>query len=393
MKKILRLLSAVSMIAGTSIGAAMVAMPIAMAKLGTVATCVLLLLTWVSMLVASFFMLESNTYHDKHANLVTMSQKSLGSLGYWLCVTAYLLLLYCLNAAYLAEFSAGLMGAFALTDLPSVLFLAAGLAFVFFLAPSRWSGQISQVMLWALCLIYFLIVSLLFGPADTNNIHPSDWGEAVGAFPICILAFGYQIIIPSLRRFLEDDIILLRRAIYIGSFIPLLVYLAWMLLVMFNMPSVGDGSLQSIANNSSLRDDLPLLLARHTNIKLLEPAFNWFVIFAVSTSLFGASVSLFDFVKDWLKRFDLTKSLVAVIAFLPPAVCVLFFPKLFMIALRPAGLLVGVLLMLLPVANCIAARSKNMKGLYQVPLMVPGALFVCVTAGCMILLDVVKLFS
>ena len=67
------------MIAGTSIGAAMVAMPIAMAKLSTAATCLLLLLTWVSMLVASFFMLESNTYHDKHANLVTMSQKSLGS--------------------------------------------------------------------------------------------------------------------------------------------------------------------------------------------------------------------------------------------------------------------------------------------------------------------------
>ena len=52
-----------------------------------------------------------------------------------------------LNAAYLAEFSAGLMGAFALTDLPSVLFLGVGLAFVFFLAPSKWSEQISQIML------------------------------------------------------------------------------------------------------------------------------------------------------------------------------------------------------------------------------------------------------
>ena len=393
MKKIIRLLSAVSMIAGTSIGAAMVAMPIAMAKLGTVATCVLLFMTWASMLVASFFMLESNTYHDKHANLVTMSQKSLGQPGYWLCVTAYLLLLYCLNAAYLAEFSSGLMGVFSTHDLPSVLFLAAGLAFVFFLSPSKWSGQISQLMLWSLCLIYVVIVGLLAGTANTSNVHPSDWSEAAGAFPICILAFGYQIIIPSLRRFLDDDITLLRRAIYVGSFIPLIVYLAWMLLVMFNMPYAGEGSLQSIANNISLRDDLPGLLAGYTGIGLLEPAFNWFVIFAVSTSLFGASVSLFDFVKDWLKHFDMTKSLIALIAFLPPAVCVLFFPKLFMIALRPAGLLVGVLLMLLPVANCVAARIKKMQGLYQVPLIIPAALFVSLTAFFMIMWDVGHLFS
>ena len=108
MKINLRLFSAVSMIAGTSIGAAMVAMPIYMATLGTWACFFVILVSYLAMLAASFFMLESNLSQEPGANLVSMSTDALGKTGYWICVTVYLMLLYCLNAAYLAEFSGSL---------------------------------------------------------------------------------------------------------------------------------------------------------------------------------------------------------------------------------------------------------------------------------------------
>lgn len=61
------------------------------------------------MLASSLFMLESNLSQKQGANLVSMSTDSLGRPGYWLCITVYLMLLYCLNAAYLAEFSGALV--------------------------------------------------------------------------------------------------------------------------------------------------------------------------------------------------------------------------------------------------------------------------------------------
>tara|TARA_Y200000002_G_scaffold102827_1_gene83498 strand:- start:6394 stop:7575 length:1182 start_codon:yes stop_codon:yes gene_type:complete len=386
-----RQLGAISMIAGTSIGAAMVAMPISMATFGTGATVVTLIISWAGMLMASFFMLESNAFFSKSANLVTMSEYAMGKSGYWICITAYLLLLYCLNAAYLAEFSASLVGLFSGFHLDTVGALIFSVVLIFFLAPSNRSGTIATVMLWGLVLTYLMIVGALTPTINLSYSHPDNWSDIGRAFPICILAFGYQIIIPSLRRFLDDDINSLKSAIYIGSSIPLAVYLIWMLLVMYNLPATGPNSLQSIAISNSLREILPEALASQHGLDIIHPLFHWFVIFAISTSLVGASVSLFDFVRDWLKNFNQNQFIISAIAFLPPAICVLFFPKLFIIALQPAGALVGVLLMILPVLNCIGVRLKGEVSPYQVPYFTFTAPVVVLMALVMIILDIMHL--
>lgn len=388
----LRLFSAVSMIAGTSIGAAMVAMPIYMASLGTGACFAVLFVSYLAMLASSLFMLESNLSQKQGANLVSMSTDSLGRPGYWLCITVYLMLLYCLNAAYLAEFSGALVSLIGAPGYEATALLFC-VAITYYIVPFSWAGRIASYLLWGLLLTYGVIIGLLMTKADIHNIHPSSWSQAPEALFICILAFGYQIIIPSLRRFLNNDVKLLKRAIYIGSSIPFFVYFVWMMAFMLNMPYDGPFSLSTIAGDLSLRDQLPYLLAQKTGFYQLPALFNAFVIFAISSSLIGVSVSLFDFVKDWLNQYHYSQLFVALIAFLPPVLLVLLYPDLFIMALRPAGILVAVLLMILPVLSCMGLRVKRKTGVYRIRYFKVLAVFVLLSAGFMIVLDLMRLIG
>ncbi|MDA9832000.1 hypothetical protein N9C31_00015 [Gammaproteobacteria bacterium] len=386
-----RLFSAISMIAGTSIGAAMVAMPVYMASLGTVACFFVLLISYLAMLAASFFMLESNLSHEPGSNLVSMSTSALGRSGYWLCVTIYLMLLYCLNAAYLSELSEAMVASF---DIPGhqVFALFFSVAVLYFIVPFAWAGRIASYLLWGLMVTYGLIIGLLSIKIDLYT-HPSIWSQAPGALFICILAFGYQIIIPSLRRFLKNDVRLLKKAIYIGSSIPFFVYLIWMMVFMLNMPSEGPFSLSTIVGNSSIREQLPHLLASKTGISQLPALFNAFILFAIGSSLIGVSISLFDFIKDWLKQVNQSQVLISVIAFSPPVLSVLFYPKLFMMALRPAGTLVSILLMILPVLNCFFLRVQGKTGSYRIKYFKTLAAFVLFSAIFTILWDLKQFFG
>lgn len=383
------------MIAGTSVGAAMVAMPITTAKFGTVPTIILILVSWLAMIFASLYMLEANLRHDRGANLITMAQSSLGRPGYFLCVSIYLMLLYCLNAAYLSELSRSVFDLFSLFfDSFSVslsVVVVTALLICLFVLSSNMVGYLTQALMIGLILSYGVIAVVLTPTMDLINVQPTHWGEIGVAFPIIILAFGYQIIIPSLRRFLDDDVSALKTSIYIGSFVPVIIYVFWMLLVMLNLPTEGPLALDTIAKSTSLVDKLPGHLMKITGSHLIIPSCYFFVLFAIATSMIGASISLFDFVDDWLQSWRLSKFNLAVISILPPMLIVLFYPKVFILALKPAGALVGLLLMILPALMCLAARYQNAPSPYQVGGGIWPAMFVMLLAIIMIFLDAAHL--
>src|SRR3990167_4789716 len=77
-----KLVGGILMIIGTSIGAGMLALPLATAKLG--------------------FLGSVNLWLPKRSNLITMAGKTIGPLGQIVAWIAYLLLLYSLLCAYIA---------------------------------------------------------------------------------------------------------------------------------------------------------------------------------------------------------------------------------------------------------------------------------------------------
>ena len=89
-------------VAGTTIGAGMLALPIASAGLGFTTALSLIFLTWVLMTYTALLMLELHQYADRDATLNTLAKSWLGKRGQWVANFSVMFLFYALCAAYIA---------------------------------------------------------------------------------------------------------------------------------------------------------------------------------------------------------------------------------------------------------------------------------------------------
>ena len=96
------LLGGILLIIGVSVGAGILALPIATAAGGFWPTIGLLLVCWIVMTAAAFLILEVNLGLPEGSNLISMAQRTLGLPGQMVAWVSYLLLLYALLSAYIA---------------------------------------------------------------------------------------------------------------------------------------------------------------------------------------------------------------------------------------------------------------------------------------------------
>src|SRR5690625_668801 len=94
-------LGSVGIVAGTALGAGMLAMPIATAGVGFGTTVLLLVGLWAVMSYTALLMVEVYQHHSPHKGLSALTYYYLGRPGQWAANLAMPFLLYALIAAYL----------------------------------------------------------------------------------------------------------------------------------------------------------------------------------------------------------------------------------------------------------------------------------------------------
>ena len=222
-------IGAALLIAGTSIGAGMLALPIATASNGFLPSTALLLLSWVIMLFSAFAMLEVTLHIGHKANLVSMAQKTIGPLGQYSSWALYLLLLYALNAAYLSglrELIQNLLHThFNIHIASSITILFLALIASLLLKGTTRSDRINRLFMLGLIISYLLLSANLLPHASIGYLKQANWQNLPLSIPVIITAFGYQIIIPSLCQYLDYDRKKIYQALLLGSAFPLVIYL------------------------------------------------------------------------------------------------------------------------------------------------------------------------
>lgn len=347
-----RFLGGVLLIAGTTIGAGMLAMPIVTGFAGFFPSLLVLGSCWLFMLITGFLFLEVNLAMEGEVNLITMAQRTLGKWGKILSWGVYLLLLYSLTAAYIAGsapiFLESLQFFFGLSipswagPLPLLLFFG-----LFVYLGTLATDYINRLLMMGLLLGYVLLIMLVPSHIQWNLFTHIDYPAMLLAFPVVITSFGYHIIIPTLTTYMAHDKKKLRLAVLIGSLIPLIFYLLWEFLVLGSVPLTGSVSLAAAAKNG-VSATFPL---RHI---LTSPwiglGAQMFSFFAVVTSFMGVSLSLSDFLTDGLriKKTGFGRLLACLMTFTPPLLFVYSYPRGFLIALQYAGICVAILLGILP---------------------------------------------
>lgn len=345
----------VGLLAGTAIGAAILALPVATTHVGFTYTILLYTACWFFMTLGALYLLEVNLVTGYGSNLLSMAEKTLGSVGKVFTLIVYLILLYALTAAYLSGAGAWIEKLFLhyhnpLHPVHCAVITTFLTIFVIFLGTfvTDWVNRFLMIgLLGAFAVLFFASAhyvqpTLLFSQHFTWDLRP---------FPLITTAFGSAIMVPTLTDYLHGKAKQLVAVVLIGSAIPLLIYIAWEMCIIGILPSEGPNGLIAIQQSGHPATDVPLALQRELGNPIITTMASYFSIFALITSLLGVTLSLFDFLADGLRiRKNLVGKLkLSAITFLPPLAFVIFYPRGFNITLSFAGLFVALLLGILPI--------------------------------------------
>ena len=337
----------------------MLALPVISAVQSFYATVVMLIATWFFMTLAAFSLLEVNLWFSPGDNLVSMAKQTLGFLGQALMWVVYLLLLYCLICSYLS--AAGdvvtnlireVFGSAPLWLGDIIALLILGAIVVVGIGAVDWVNRLLMSLKLGL---YVFVIMLILPKIQHANllIQGNLWHGSV--LLTMVTAFGFAIIVPSIRAYLDSDIAKLKKVLGLGSIIPLVVYLFWIIAV---QGSLSHEVLLPLLHSPQANSSLVAQLQSVFHLSLIALPLQIFVTICVFTSFLGVSICLVDFVADGmsLKKRGAEGVVVFSVAYLPPLLIVLLSPKLFYSALKYAGFCCVALLVMMPLLMLYVGR-------------------------------------
>ncbi|EMF4672746.1 TPA: tyrosine transporter TyrP [Providencia stuartii] len=384
-----RTLGSIFIVAGTTIGAGMLAMPIAAAGNGSTISLAMLFVLWALMCYTALLLVEVYQHESSETGIGSVAQRYLGSGGKFITGFSMMFLMYALTAAYVSGageiITSNLKSSFAIEMadwMGIVIFTVIGGGVVCF---GTSSVDFINRILFAAKIVFLVIILVLMMPhVEQQNLlsAPTEKVLILSAIPVFFTSFGFHGSVPSVVKYMGGDVKKLRIIFIIGSAIPLVAYILWQIATLGSInPTTFIGIL---AENSGLNG----LLDAIRNVVMSERTqfiAQMFMSLALATSFLGVALGLFDFLADLFKRQDNMEGRLqtGLLTFLPPLVFALFYPKGFVMALGFAAIALSILALLLPSAMAFKSRLCNERK-YQVTGGTP-ALFIVFLCGIVVI--------
>ncbi len=369
-----KILGSILLVIGTTIGAGMLALPIATAQLGFAGSIALLFICWFVMTSSALLLLEVNLWMPSNSNLVTMARNTLGPVGQFIAWLTFLLLLYSLICAYISGGSGLLQylsknAGMPLSESASSIIFTVLFGAIVFLGIGA-TDYVNRGLMFVKLMSYIVLVTCLM-PFVTmvhlseSNLHALRFS---GAVFVTVTSFGFSVIVPSLRIYLNSDVRKLKIAILIGSLIPLICYIIWDMVIMGVIPLQGPRGLEAIMHANNSTSALVTHLSAAVSSEYVKFFTKLFTSICVLTSFLGVSLCLTDFLADGfrLHKEGVNRFIIHAAVYLPPLIIVLFYPNAFIRALEYAGIYSVILLIFIPAWMALRGRNIYQNGVYRV---------------------------
>lgn len=320
------------LIAGTAIGVGMLALPVVTGQSGFAPSVTLYFLCWLFMLATALLLLEVSLWLPPDSSFISIAEKLLGAPGkafFWL---VYLFLFVTVMTAHVDGGGAIVQQVLGWTGPLATFVYVLAIVPIIYLG-TRTVDRINMVLISGVILSYLAFVFLAAPKVQPALLIHANWGKAWLALPILFTAFTFQVIIPSLIAYLKRDVAKIRKSIFFGSLLPLLIYLVWEYVILGVIPAEQLAVAQTLGQNAiaPLRD--------HVTSPFLYKIGNAFAFFALTCSFVPLALSFFDFLADGLhwKKEGHDRILLISLVFGLPTLIALIYPSLFLIALGYAG--------------------------------------------------------
>ena len=357
------------LVAGTMIGAGMLAMPLTSAGIGFGFTLVLLLGLWALLTFSALLFVELYQTAESDAGIGTLAEQYFGKTGRIVATAVLIIFLYALIAAYISG------GGSLLKDLlpesfgDKVSILLFTVVFGSFIVIGTHSvDKINRVLFFVMLAAFAVVLSLMLPEIKFDNLMatPIDNALIISASPVFFTAFGFHGSIPSLNKYLDGNVKALRISILVGSAITLCAYILWQMSTHGLLTQ--NEFLQILKEDATLNGLVKATLAI-TGSNVIAGAVKLFSTLALVTSFLGVGLGLLECIEDLLKRsFNISAGRISLglMTFIPPLVFALFYPEGFILALGYAGQMFAFYAVVLPVSLVWKARRAHTNLPYKV---------------------------
>jgi tyrosine-specific transport protein len=333
-------------IAGTALGAGMLAIPMVLAQFGLIYGTLLMVLICFGTTYAALLLLEATIKAGGGLGLNSIARKTLGKKGQLLTNSLLYALLICLLMAYIlgaGDLLSKLLSNFGIeisATVGQVVFTLVAGAVV-----ASGTGVIDKLnrALFFLMLASLFITMVFLAPNMTQDnlmqVTSHDHVELIKTSAILFTSFGFMVVIPTLVAYNDQATDKqLRNIVIAGSLIPLVCYLCWLFAVVGNLSEEQFRSFKNVSD---------LMAAFEAQSPWVGNVLSTFTGLALLTSFFGVAMALFNQNKD---MFNQNTVVTYGISFILPLAGSLFAADKFLQVLNYAGIILVFLAVFVPLA-------------------------------------------
>ena len=299
-------LGSTALIAGTTVGAGILALPAVTLPSGILPSTSGLIAVWLYALVSGLLVAEVTLNTMRTEGLSSIGflgvvEKILGKVGARIAGGAYLFMHYALLVAYISE-GGEILGVAAakvwgMQILPTWMgTMAFTLLFggIMYLGREKFIEKLNSAFV-GIVIVSFLGLLFLGGRhIQSAQLLFQNWSALGSAISVMSVALFFQNVVPLVVTQLEGDARKIRQSIFIGSVIPLIMFLAWNAVI---LGSVSPDILHTTSGSTSVFDPLQILRGGGAG-QWLGVLVSIFSEFAIVTSFIGFVYGLLDLFKD-----------------------------------------------------------------------------------------------
>lgn len=380
-KQIPSLFGGAMIIAGTAIGAGMLANPTATSGVWFLGSIVLLAYTWFCMTTSGLMILEANLNYPTGASFDTIVKDLLGNSWNIINGLSVAFVLYILTYAYITSgggITQGLInqvlsgeGAIDIgRSNGSLIFCVVLATFVWF--STKAVDRFTTVLIAGMVIAFLFSISGLVSSIRTEVLFDQiSQGKQqylpyiLTALPVCLVSFGFHGNVPSLVKYYDRDANRVVKSIFLGTGIALAIYIFWQLAIQGNLPR---NEFAPVIEKGGDISALLSALAQYIQTDYIALLLKFFAYMAIASSFLGVTLGLFDYIADLLKFDDslMGRTKTTLVTFLPPLLFSLVKPYGFVIAIGYAGLAATIWAAIVPALLAKATRKRFSDSRYQV---------------------------
>ncbi|MCW5315118.1 tyrosine transporter [Nostoc sp. KVJ3] len=299
-------LGSTALIAGTTVGAGILALPAVTLPSGVVPSTSGLIAVWLYALVSGLLVAEVtlNTMRTEgraSIGFLGIVEKILGKPGARIAGGAYLFMHYALLVAYITE--GGEILGYAAAKIWSVQILPTWVGTttftllfggIMYFGREKFIEKLNSAFVGIVIVSFVGLLFLAAGHIQSAQLLLQDWSALGSAISVMSVALFFQNVVPLVVAQLEGDVRKIRQSIFIGSVIPLIMFLAWNAII---LGSVSPDMLHTTSDGRTVFDPLQVLRTGGAG-KWLGVLVSIFSEFAIATSFIGFVYGLLDLFKD-----------------------------------------------------------------------------------------------